>query len=777
MEKIIKKFFLFSLVFVVWLSFDLMVKAEGEDISLIMTNPGEDCSTQMNITWHAKTTGSYVQYTTKDDESFNNKKTVIPKETLLEIYDGTSGSNVTDYKCSVTLTDLQPNTDYIYRVMLNSASQIHHFKTAGSTDFSFAVVSDIHTYSKLPTRLSKANSIVHKMENETPLNFILAVGDIMAYGTNRGYWDDFTKSDFALNYMISATPGNHDYYNSSANFLDSSYFNAYTNNPANGCEQSFNTTYYFYYGNVLFVSLNSEDACTNASARSSQREWFDNVLRENEKAMYKIVYFHRSMYPGSGSNTGHASTMKGAFQDLLDKYGVDLVFGGHDHVYVRTNKILNGKESSDSSFGTTYISLPQIGDRASAAGSDMTGIAKKIGSFSGAVLVSVSEGSMRISLYDDNGTILDSANITNKMSSISKNKVNNNTKITYDKDFSNMILSIPDILFQRAYNVKVIDKSTNKEVLSIRPSYGVTEYKINGVSNYAKEKEYDVIISYRNDTQFTKTITVKNNLDYGTLENLRIEGNTLKWDANLDGDIIEELRVIEKDKETSLDISTISYSITSSPFDKQEIKLQLIAIDGAIADEFTLPYGISTEDIIFAVPEITVLKNDEITIEIVNSLDIDISFTYEYDEAYIKEDNGKLYAIKEGETVVICKNESFDDLIVKVSILPPQMYRVTFDANGGECFLSYEDVETIMDLTNLKTGRKPTKKGYDFTGYYLDKECTIPLDIYNYQLTSDSTLYVGWEKVGGCNNAAAVINLIISLFTSFSMLMIIKKKH
>ena len=786
MKQYVSKIIVLLFVLVGFLFAYNIANAEEPEVSLIMTNPSVDCSHEINIVWHTKVNGTYVEYTTKDDTNFQNKKLAIPVETELDIYDGTSGANIKDNKCEVTIKDLTPDTEYMYRVGLKSMSKVHYFKTAGSNEYSFAVVSDIHTYTKLATRLSKANAIVHNMENVGDVRFVLSAGDNMAYGTNRGYWDDFTQSDFAINHMIATTPGNHDYYNSSANFLDSSYFNAYTNNPDNGCSASLNTTYYFYYGDVLFISLNSEDACTNAAARSSQREWLDKVLKENEIATYKVVYFHRGMYPGSGSNTGHASTMKGAFQDLFDKYGVDLVFGGHDHVYVRTNKIINGKTSEDSTFGTVYINLPQIGDRASAANTDMTNVAKKIGSFSGAVLVNVTESSLVYTLYDDSNNILDMGSVTNKMSAISKSKVNNNTKIKYEKDFSNMYLTIPETLFQRAYNLKVIDKDTNTEVLNIRPSYQVTEYRIMGISNYAKQKDFEVIISYRNGTTFTKDITVKNNLDYGTIDNIRIEGTTLKWNSSLDGEIVDELRIIEKDKITSIDINETSHEITLPLLEINDVVLELIAIDGETIDKFTIQYGVNPDDVVFAVPDVEVNVGEEVKIEIVNSLGIDIDYVYQFDNNYIELKDGKLYAIKDGMTTIICSNEKFSDQIVSVEILPKTVFTVTIDLNGGffvnedNNILVFENIKTIDDIIILHTGTGPRREGYTWSGLYLDKDCTQSVD-YNKELKEDITIYAGWtevkeEKPSGCSKAS-IINYLISLSMAFGVMFVVKKKH
>ena len=771
-----KVFSIFLFLLVLFLFIPVVnVRGEEEDVYLIMTNPGEDCSTEMNITWHAKSTGSFLIYTTKDDSSFSNRKTALPNEEELSIYDGTSGGTVKDYKCRVSLKDLTPNTEYIYKVQNNSTSTVHTFKTGGSNDFSFAVVSDIHTYTKIANRLNKANTIIHNMEKVNELSFVLTVGDTMAYGTNRGYWDDFTKSDLAKNYMLAMTPGNHDYYNQSANFLDSSYFNAYTYNPDNGSSASPNTTYFFYYGDVLFISLNSEDACTNASARSNQREWLDKVLSENEEAIYKIIYFHRSMYPGSGSNEGHASTMKGAFQDLIDKYGVDLVFGGHDHVYVRTNKILNGTTSDDSSFGTTYISLPQIGDRASEAGSNMTNIAKKVGGISGGVLINVSDKALEFKLYDDSENLLDSGIISNKMSSVSRSKVNNGLKINYDNKFSNMKITIPNILFQRAYKVVVADKESGKEYVSFRPINQKLEYMITGISDYQKQINFVVTVFYRDGTTFEKEITVKNNIDYGSIDNIEIVGNKMTFSSTLDADYIKEIKIIENDKETVLDIDASSYDFTSSRLDKVKASIQIIAIDGSIAEIIPVDYSINPEDVVFAYPEeVTVSTGSEVVIEIVNSEGLVIDYSYDFDSEYIELRDGKLYSIKEGETIVICKSENFEDIIVRIKISGKRKYLVSYDYNDGITQMNQESVESVNNLTIIQ--KNPSRDGYEFMGWFTDKECTKPFNVKE-ELTSDIILYAGWkEKASGCKKAS-IVELSILILSAFGSCFVFRKKH
>ena len=668
-------FGLFSIIFI-----DNSISASSSDAYLIMTNPAEDSNSSITITWHTLIEGTFVEYTLKEDTTFTNSIKVDGEYKSLTIYDGTSKANVTDYKCYATLTNLQSDTEYIYRVGKTNMSEVHHFKTGGTANFNFAVVGDIHVYSSLASRLSKAETLIEDMNSKANLSFVLAVGDTMAYGTNRGYWDDLCNSKIIEKYMFVSTPGNHDYYNSSATFLDASYYNAYTQNPDNGPNNMKNTAYYFYYNDILFISLNSEDACTNESKKNAQAKWLEEVLKNNN-SNFTVVYFHRSMYPGSGGNTGHAKTMKGAYQSLFDKYGVDLVFGGHDHVYVRTNKILNGTTSDSSLFGTTYISLPQIGDRVNSANSDYTDVAKKFGGLSGGVLFQATEDTLSFQLYNDAGEMLDGGAIFSKMSSLDQKKLDRYTKISYEEKFSNMKLDIYEGLFQRAINIKLYDGE--KAVLDFRPEYNKIRYDIPNVSDVALKKDYKLVISYRDGTSYEKEFNIENK------------------DLN----------------------------------------------------------------ITFSHDDISCFVNDELNIDIKNSLDMQFNYTYQYDDEYLEYQDGKWTAKKVGNTKIVASTPEIPNAIeINVDIKELPKIKVNYQLDGGV----YADQVSEFEYGESIELTAPTKEGYNFMGWYLDQEYTTLF--VNGVYEEDITVYAKWEKIeevkSGCNKAALLFNslLLLGLF-------------
>ena len=69
-------------------------------------------------------------------------------------------------------------------------------------------------------------------------------------------------------------------------------------------------------------------------------------------------------------------------------------------------------------------------------------------------------------------------------------------------------------------------------------------------------------------------------------------------------------------------------------------------------------------------------------------------------------------------------------------------YRLTFDTNGGSEIASILRAEyTTVDLSDYK----PTREGYEFTGWYADEDLTEKIT--SIRLTRNTTVYAGWEEI------------------------------
>ncbi|HKP95543.1 MAG TPA: metallophosphoesterase [Fibrobacteria bacterium] len=108
--------------------------------------------------------------------------------------------------------------------------------------------------------------------------------------------------------------------------------------------------YSFVQGNAFFVSL-AMDPMVSLAYLDSQMQ-----STEAKQAKWKFVYSHYPVY----STGDHGAQGLPGLEKLCDKYGVNVVFNGHDHVYERTNQIYAGKvvdttNRLSAAKGTVYI--------------------------------------------------------------------------------------------------------------------------------------------------------------------------------------------------------------------------------------------------------------------------------------------------------------------------------------------------------------------------------------------------------------------------------------
>ena len=115
--------------------------------------------------------------------------------------------------------------------------------------------------------------------------------------------------------------------------------------------------YYFSYGDVLYIVLNSNNR--NAAEHSKLME---KAIKSAPNAKWKVVAFHHDIY---GSGQPHSdfdgANLRTIFAPLMDKYDIDVCLTGHDHSYARTYQIIDGtaieygQDSATNPEGTLYI--------------------------------------------------------------------------------------------------------------------------------------------------------------------------------------------------------------------------------------------------------------------------------------------------------------------------------------------------------------------------------------------------------------------------------------
>jgi predicted phosphodiesterase len=155
-----------------------------------------------------------------------------------------------------------------------------------------------------------------KQRATLPFTFVLMMGDNI-YG---GYKPADLKKKFADPYQqlmanqvtFYASLGNHD-------------------NPAELSYQPFNMGgkryYNFRKGNTEFFALDSN------YMDPTQLDWLEKQLSASTAA-WKICYYHHPIYSDARFH-GPDPDLRQRLEPIFQKYGVDVVFSGHEHVYER----------------------------------------------------------------------------------------------------------------------------------------------------------------------------------------------------------------------------------------------------------------------------------------------------------------------------------------------------------------------------------------------------------------------------------------------------------
>jgi len=232
----------------------------------------------------------------------------------------------------VELSGLKPSTTYHFRCGSEEGwSGDETFTTAPgnpSEPFTFVVLGDSRTDMYSWAGIARAAL-------KTNPAFVVATGDLVESGRFQGQWDRWFEAAEPLLSRTVFMPllGNHEE-NSPL------YFEQFALPSAR-------QWYSFDYGNAHFVILNTE-----GFLYGEQLEWLEEDLARSN-ATWRFVYFHRPMY--SVGSHGCSLYVQRAWEGVLERYHVDMVFCGHDHIYSRTLPIYAGEAASSSDLGTIHI--------------------------------------------------------------------------------------------------------------------------------------------------------------------------------------------------------------------------------------------------------------------------------------------------------------------------------------------------------------------------------------------------------------------------------------
>ena len=234
----------------------------------------------------------------------------------------------------VALTGLTIETNYQYQVVSGGfKSEIFTFKTAVKKDspFSFAAYGD-----------NKAGPFnyrrVVKLISSKDPNFVFHNGDFVQRGNVYRQWEKlfFNPAREMINHIpLFGAIGNHE--DNSPNYYN--YFSF----PGN------ERWYSFDFGNSHFIILDTEESLIQEG--SDEIKWLINDL-ENRTATWTFVGSHHPPFTAGGNYYRKSRLVrKNVLYPIFEKYGVDVVFSGHDHNYERSEPIV-GKDGGNP---VTYV--------------------------------------------------------------------------------------------------------------------------------------------------------------------------------------------------------------------------------------------------------------------------------------------------------------------------------------------------------------------------------------------------------------------------------------
>ena len=305
-----------------------------------------DPRTTQTVAWrvYSTITGGEIQYLKQSEENADFSGAQEKDAVGSELSEG--------YKhFEVELDNLQPATTYVYRVGTdNRWSEPGTFTTAADTDkFSFMYMGDTHIgYNETSSSVWR-QLLDQALTNYPELKFVIQSGDLVDKTENLNYWEEFFNTAAGVFDRIPLLPalGNHEVENPDM------YLKSFAL-PQNGPEGLKERHYSFDYGNAHFAVLDSNLMGSEGQLSEAGIAWLESDLQNSEKD-WKFVMFHHPPYGVDSRDPGQANMIKEKWVPVMERNSVDIVFVGHQHMYMRTYPLRAGQLQEKATEGITYV--------------------------------------------------------------------------------------------------------------------------------------------------------------------------------------------------------------------------------------------------------------------------------------------------------------------------------------------------------------------------------------------------------------------------------------
>ncbi|MCO5249077.1 MAG: metallophosphoesterase [Chitinophagales bacterium] len=263
----------------------------------------------------------------------------------------------------VLVDGLEPYTRYYYAIGYDDvtlSTGIDHYITtnqvAGDTSgFSLWMIGDM---GKANDAQRMARDAFYQYNKQHPVDFMITLGD-NAYQNGEDFeyqekvYDIYDSIFRFLHYY--PTPGNHDYNIIRGDNIfewvnpeldQGPYFDNHelpTMGEAGGFPSGTELYYSYDYGNMHFININSELYSWTVGSASPFKTWLKKDLEANQQH-WTIAYLHSPPYTSGSHNSDDfyeiaIKNMRQFIVPILEEAGIDMLYGGHSHVYERSYMI------------------------------------------------------------------------------------------------------------------------------------------------------------------------------------------------------------------------------------------------------------------------------------------------------------------------------------------------------------------------------------------------------------------------------------------------------
>lgn len=337
--------------------------------TMVSATMGEDSETEATINWFSKSTLEATDieiYKTDKEPEF----TGVPTETIDFTIE--TSSKVVErqfpgidigiagflwYKFdmvqhTVNLSKLDSGTTYYYRVgnaEYGWWSETGKITTAdGSDNVTFLHMTDPQSQNVRQYERAWADVLEVAFDAYPDASFVLSTGDLVDHGDNNKLWQYMFDcgADSLMNTYLMPVTGNHEGFGTNAT---ANYFVL----PGVPEQDTSTGVYYsFDYNNVHIAVLNTEALNEDESLSDEQVEWLRKDMEKSD-ADWKFVALHKAIYShGSHYKDDDVVAMREQLSALMHELGIDLVFQGHDHVYMRTGSLVS---NANTAYDTAYL--------------------------------------------------------------------------------------------------------------------------------------------------------------------------------------------------------------------------------------------------------------------------------------------------------------------------------------------------------------------------------------------------------------------------------------